>query len=189
MPSDLGPSDLRSHLKIRDRKPHKLLGTEDKARWLAKLLDLRYEIENGPWSASERMGWYTRQSSINSQTCESTTLGRSFIWSKNNNGPKTVPWGTPESTIAHLNCLPSTTTRCTLFFKNPAVQLRIVPVMPKTPVSPTCDRAELCQMLWRNLKQLYQFGLFDICKSLDPVGCYGAASSDVTIVTSLKCQK
>ena len=45
------------------------------------------------WSASEHMGRYTRQSSANSRTCESTTLGRSFIWSRNNSGPRTVPWG------------------------------------------------------------------------------------------------
>ena len=52
------------------------------------------------WSASERMGRYTRQSSANSRTCESTTLGRSFMWSRNNSGPRTVPWDTPESTVA-----------------------------------------------------------------------------------------
>ena len=35
---------------MRDRKLHKLLGVEDEAKWLAKILDSRYEIENGPWS-------------------------------------------------------------------------------------------------------------------------------------------
>ena len=35
---------------MRDRKLHKLLGVEDEAKWLAKILDSRYEIENGPSS-------------------------------------------------------------------------------------------------------------------------------------------
>ena len=44
-PSDLGPNDLWSHLRDQ-RKLHKLLGIFE-AKWIAKLLDSRYEIENG----------------------------------------------------------------------------------------------------------------------------------------------
>ena len=42
-PSDLGPSDLRSHLKNESQKTplNKSLGFKDEAKWLAKLLDLR----------------------------------------------------------------------------------------------------------------------------------------------------
>ena len=32
--------------------------------------------------------------------------------SKNRIGPKTVPCGTPESTVTRSDCIPSTTTRC-----------------------------------------------------------------------------
>ena len=34
--------------QMRDRKLDKPLGVEDEAKWPAKLLDSRYEIENGP---------------------------------------------------------------------------------------------------------------------------------------------
>ena len=40
------------------------------------------------WSAMERIGRYMRQSLANNLTCEVTTLGRSFICMRNNNGPK-----------------------------------------------------------------------------------------------------
>ena len=38
--------------------------------------------------------------------------------SKNRIGPKTVPYGTPESTVTRSNCIPSTTTRYLRCFKN-----------------------------------------------------------------------
>ena len=36
--------------------------------------------------------------------------------SKNESGPKTIPWETPDSISAYLEKLPSTTTHCYLFF-------------------------------------------------------------------------
>src|SRR6056300_1027018 len=38
--------------------------------------------------------------------------GRSFIKMRNNIGPKTVPWGTPDLTGDQLEHVPLTTTRC-----------------------------------------------------------------------------
>ena len=63
----------------------------------------------GTWSAPQRMGRYRRQSSAKRRTDEVTTLGRSFICNKNKRGPKTVPCGTLDNTLAGLECLPSVT--------------------------------------------------------------------------------
>ena len=40
------------------------------------------------------------------------TDGKSLMCSKNRIGPKTVPCGTPESTVTRSDCIPSTMTRC-----------------------------------------------------------------------------
>jgi len=40
-----------------------------------------------------------------------------LIWIKNKSGPRTVPWGTPESTVTDDENSPSTITR-SLFVKN-----------------------------------------------------------------------
>ena len=32
-------------------------------------------------------------------------LGRSFMNNKNNNGPRTLPWGTPQSSVCKLDLL------------------------------------------------------------------------------------
>ena len=82
------------------------------------------------WSAMERIGWYMRQSMANNLTCEVTTLGRSFICMRNNNGPKTVPWGTPDRTLHGEDLLPSTTV-CSRVLKKAAVQSSNGPCMPK----------------------------------------------------------
>ena len=42
----------------------------------------------------------------------SRTLGRSEIYIRNNNGPRTVLWGTPESTESSRDLTPSTITLC-----------------------------------------------------------------------------
>ena len=75
------------------------------------------------WSASEVMGRYMRQSSANRHTWELTTDGRSFIWHKNNKGPNTVPWGTPERTGAGGEWVPSITTRWVLSARKAATSL------------------------------------------------------------------
>ena len=43
--------------------------------------------------------------------------------SKNRIGPKTVPCGTPESTVTRSDCIPSTTTRC---FRKLEIQVQIL---------------------------------------------------------------
>ena len=44
-------------------------------------------------------GRYSKQSSAKRRTVDSIASVRSLIWHKNRRGPKTVPWGTPESTL------------------------------------------------------------------------------------------
>ena len=78
--------------------------------------DLR-SFSNLNWSGRERILRYSRQSSAKSLTWDDTTSGRSLIWIKNKSGPKTVPWGTPESTVTDDGNSPSTITH-SLFVKN-----------------------------------------------------------------------
>ena len=47
--------------------------------------------------------------------------------SKNRIGPKTVPCGTPESTVTRSDCIPSTTARC---FRKLEIQVQILSSMP-----------------------------------------------------------
>ena len=49
-------------------------------------------------------------SSAKSRTCESMFSGRSLINNKNNKGPSTDPWGTPELTRISDELSPSSTT-------------------------------------------------------------------------------
>ena len=51
------------------------------------------------WSCLLLISLYTRQSSAKSLTLEEITDGKSLMCSKNRIGPKTVPCGTPESTV------------------------------------------------------------------------------------------
>ena len=46
----------------------------------------------------------------------------SFMNDKNSKGPRTVPWGTPDITGAHLDVEPSTTTRCDRFVRKFSIQ-------------------------------------------------------------------
>ena len=66
------------------------------------------------WSARLCTGRYMKQSSANNLTWEVTTLGRTFMWIKNSKGPGTVPWGTPDKTLACVEYFPSTSTDCDL---------------------------------------------------------------------------
>ena len=50
--------------------------------------------------------------------------------SKNRIGPKTVPCGTPESTVTRSDCIPSTTTRCLRCFRKLEIQVQILSSMP-----------------------------------------------------------
>ena len=52
-----------------------------------------------------------RQSSVNSRVWDEVThWGKSFKYTRNNNGPSTVPWGTPDVTGLVSDKLPSRTT-------------------------------------------------------------------------------
>ena len=88
------------------------------------------------WSARLCTGRYMRQSSANNLTWEVTTLGRSFMWIKNSKGPRTVPWGTPDKTLAGLEYFPSTSTDCDLVFKKEAVHFHRGPCMPQNSIFP-----------------------------------------------------
>ena len=53
------------------------------------------------WSSSVLISLYTRQSSAKSHVVvPGVTCGKSFMKSRNNNGPRTVPCGTPDMTCA-----------------------------------------------------------------------------------------
>ena len=49
-------------------------------------------------SLSDLTGRYSRQSSAKRRAFEVRLLGRSFMYSRQNRGPSTVPCGTPEVT-------------------------------------------------------------------------------------------
>ena len=54
------------------------------------------------------------QSSANSLSKEEMLLLILLIYSKNITGPKTVPYGTPDITLAYFDSYPSITTLCDL---------------------------------------------------------------------------
>ena len=56
-------------------------------------------------------------SSANNDIIGLTTSGISFIYNKNNKGPKTKPWGTPDKTVTLSENVPHTTTCCIQFCK------------------------------------------------------------------------
>ena len=55
---------------------------------------------------------------------------RSLIWHKNSRGPRTVPCGTPESTLTDSDSSPSKTTFIFLFVKKSRSQELILPSTP-----------------------------------------------------------
>ena len=59
-----------------------------------------------------------------------TASGRSLMWHKNSSGPRTVPCGTPESTVTESDSSPSTTTFIFLFVKKSNSQELILPSTP-----------------------------------------------------------
>jgi len=46
-------------------------------------------------SSALHIGLYNKQSSANKLQDDDTQSSKSLMYTKNNNGPKTVPWGTP----------------------------------------------------------------------------------------------
>ena len=55
---------------------------------------------------------YNRESSAKRRSFELIFLCKSLIYTRKNNGPRTVPCGTPDVTAASLDWHPSTTTLC-----------------------------------------------------------------------------
>ena len=82
------------------------------------------------WSFSFLMVRYNRQSSANSRTDELTQSGRSLMWHKNMIGPKTVPWGTPESTDVSLDFSPSTIVLIILVVRKLVSHVWMLPWIP-----------------------------------------------------------
>ena len=72
-----------------------------------------------------------RQSSANNLVLdERTHLGMSFMYTRNNRGPRTVPWGTPDVTRLVFDDFPSRMTVCSRCDRNYAIHPRVFPVIP-----------------------------------------------------------
>ena len=87
-------------------------------------------------------------SSANSLALLFRESGKSFIYARNKQGPRTEPWGTPDMTGTVGDCLPSTTTDCDLFWKNDLIHetvLRFTPRLNSLYIS--VSYGLLCQML------------------------------------------
>ena len=61
------------------------------------------------------------------------TLEISEIYIRNNNGSRTVPWGTPESTESLRDFTSSTITLCVLSYRNSLIHVWMSPLMPQSP--------------------------------------------------------
>ena len=53
------------------------------------------------------------------------------MYTKNNSGPKTDPYGTPDVAWTTEDIAPSTSTRWVRFFKKFSIQLRFLPRIPQ----------------------------------------------------------
>ena len=70
-----------------------------------------------------------RQSSAKS-LWDVTVVGKSFIWQRKSMGPRTVPCGTPESTLTSSVVSPSSTTLIVLFVRKLVSHVWVLPTMP-----------------------------------------------------------
>ena len=61
-------------------------------------------------SSSQQIVPYNSASSAKSLTVAFRPSGKSFIYIKNNSGPKTVPWGTPDVVTTGADDSPPITT-------------------------------------------------------------------------------
>ena len=75
-------------------------------------------------SGTSVIWWYIRQSSANSRMVmpRLTCWGRPLMTTKNNNGPSTVAWGTPESTSVAEEEAPFTVTHIWWLHKKDSIQ-------------------------------------------------------------------
>ena len=75
-----------------------LEGLTSICQWYCQDSNLRRSDWIGSQSASLATMSKSKASSAKSLTGDCTLSGKSFIYIKKSNGPKTVPWGTPEVT-------------------------------------------------------------------------------------------
>jgi hypothetical protein len=75
---------------------------------------------------------YRRQSSANNLAVPLTLLRRSFIYTRNKSGPRTVPSGTPDVHVTGSveDDSPSTTTLWVRFLRKPWIQRSVDARMP-----------------------------------------------------------
>ena len=70
---------------------------------------------------------YILASSANNFINTSITSGKSLMNTRNNTGPRTLPWGIPLVTSFQDDCEPFTITLCSLAERNSLIQLSIYP--------------------------------------------------------------
>ena len=71
-----------------------------------------------------------RQSSTKRRSLDVIPVGRSLMNVRKSNGPKAVPWGTPEVTGTQSDDFPSTTTRWDRHVINVLIHFSNVPRIP-----------------------------------------------------------
>ena len=89
---------------------------------------------------------YTAVSSANMLTCEFIFSDRSFMYKRNEVGPRTEPWGTPDVTGIAADFSPSRATHCERPSKNTLIQLRLFRVIP-------CWWSLKNSLVWSNLSK------------------------------------
>ena len=83
------------------------------------------------WSWMVPTDLYSKQSSANKRTWDVTLSGRSFIYNRKRSGPRTVPCGTPDSTLVEEEVSPSRhTTHWVRFLRKAAIQDHVWPSIP-----------------------------------------------------------
>ena len=110
------------------------------------------------WFCCERIVRYSKQSSAKSLAWDFTLAGRSFMWHRNNIGPRTVPCGTPEPTVTWCVVWPSSTTCIVLAVRNWVSHACIWPLIPYADslcrnflwgtVSKAFEKSSIAQSIW-----------------------------------------
>ena len=72
---------------------------------------------------------FTVTNTVISKVLFQTQYLMSCMYRENNNGPRTVPWGTPDKTGAQSDFTPFATTRCCLKHKE-SVHFNVLPPIP-----------------------------------------------------------
>ena len=98
------------------------------------------------WSCSLQMGRTIEWSSANCKSWEDTTSLMSLTKSRNNIGPRTEPWGTPEVTIHHSEREPLKITHCWRIKRKFCIHCRSEPLKPK-------EWSLLSKRLWSTLSK------------------------------------